>query len=96
MCVERDDLRQRSVAARADYGAALTDLQHADGDLRNALSRANRAFSDWSVAQSAFDDHVLRHGCLRGIEGPLTPFPVGKIPVLPITRTRASARSRKH
>lgn len=65
VCPKHDALRQEWIAARADYQLSLADLQiTADAkDFREALQRANRAFSEYHIAESALNEHVRAHHC---------------------------------
>ena len=67
MCVEHESLRREWIATRADYQLTLADLQVSSGveEFREALKRANEAFSDFNRAERALTAHLKSHGCSR-------------------------------
>ena len=67
ICAEHEALRQRWMASRADYQLALADLRVTSGvdDFKGALRRANAAFAQYEAAETALNDHVRVHACVR-------------------------------
>ncbi len=67
ICGEYDNLRQNWIAARAAYQLALAELQTAANveEFREALQRANKAFSEYYLVETGLNEHLRAHGCSR-------------------------------
>jgi hypothetical protein len=67
VCIEHETLRRNWIGARAAYQLALADLQVSSGvdEFREALHRANEAFTDFHDAERGLTAHLKWHGCSR-------------------------------